>query len=907
MFVLVTGMSALLLLAGGTAGTAGTAADTGVGAAPPATAVPPTTTHRYSGRTCGGRLGILPVVQRCTDGHEGGGATTAPLTASWKIAARLADSAARFAATELQHNLSATHGLYLSVVDSAFLPAYHRRFIAVGTPDTDLPLAAAARAAGLLKNGSTSAAGLAATAPEGYILASRADAIFLMGSGPAGTFYSVQSFMQIVTTLGVSVPSPITISDWPDTPIRGAEIEAGPGGEEWWRLVGRTMARMKLNLLGPDSLQITFGWNSTSKRILMPTADSVASLKRVQSYLADRYIDVALIVGAPKMDPRVLEGKWVRDEPFRFDQSGTAVSVIPSATGQPVNGDFAQLSPDGSPVGWSFDHAIGGTDTGLSPPCKLDRHNSADGAGNSVVCDVQEYPMPCPYSPAECNASTPHLPLQRGAPALSAVRGQAESEPMFYNVSGPVSSDIFTIIQPGSMYLLSFAASWKGNWTGSFTASVSLFQYRSADEATADENPSNPLYPSTVNFIPCKGGDARHCTVWHESTGIPRLPNWGRYSTNFMTMPSARFLRVRSFISGWGAGQWWLDDVKITRMDAELKNVIVTPAAAVNITSPDCGGEAGRCERGRDFTFKPVPLDPTGNLSALQPLAITKVPGSSRLRNDSLLNLSFNMLPGTANMMVGSRDVCCYSEPLYTAHMRQMIGFAVSTFGRIETSSDRKQMRFLDADGFSEQMGLGRDSRTLGSGLTNGEIIGNAMNSVQDMIAKSAAEAGLKQTPTLAVWADLVNRNHNGGANYSYLSGAGRHQPYWPAIDILDRRILLFSWIYGSTAYDKRLISDDPAYFQQRNQSWVGCPWTDLENVKLWQAAVRGAKTSYGNKSVARGMMCTDWGGGRFVSGLLPTARAAWNLDDPLSVQLVGGHESEQRALPAKQMIMTVL
>ena len=73
MFVLVTGMSALLLLAAGTAGTAGTAADTGVGAAPPATAVPPTTTHRYSGRTCGGRLGILPVVQRCTDGPEGGG------------------------------------------------------------------------------------------------------------------------------------------------------------------------------------------------------------------------------------------------------------------------------------------------------------------------------------------------------------------------------------------------------------------------------------------------------------------------------------------------------------------------------------------------------------------------------------------------------------------------------------------------------------------------------------------------------------------------------------------------------------------------------------------------------------------------------------------------------------------
>ena len=416
-----------------------------------ATTAPPVTMHLNSNR-CGG-LGILPIVQRCTDGHDGGSRpSTAPLSASWRIAARLSDSAARFAAAELQYNLSVTHGLNLSVVDSAALvpPADHRRIIALGVPDTDLALAAAARAAGLLlQNASaTSAASLAATGPEGYFLASRSTAIFLLGSGPAGAFYAVQSLMQVVAAQGVSVPAPITISDWPDTPIRGAEIEAGPGGEDWWRLVGRTMARMKLNLLGPDSLQIPFGFNSTSQQILMPSADSVASIKRVQSYLADRYIDVALIVAAPKMDPRVLEGKWVRDEPFKFGERGAAVSVHNAATGQPVNGNFAHITADGStPVGWTFDRAIGGSDTGLPPPCRLDRHNSADGNGNSIVCDVQQYPMPCPYSPAECNASIPHSSLQ-----LSAARGRAESEPMFYNVSGPVSSDVFPIL-PGSMYV----------------------------------------------------------------------------------------------------------------------------------------------------------------------------------------------------------------------------------------------------------------------------------------------------------------------------------------------------------------------------------------------------------------------------------------------------------------------
>lgn len=225
-----------------------------------------------------------------------------------------------------------------------------------------------------------------------------------------------------------------------------------------------------------------------------------------------------------------------------------------------------------------------------------------------------------------------------------------------------------------------------------------------------------------VNFIPCVGGDARHCTVWHESSGIPRLPEWGRFSTNFMTAPTSKFLRIRSYVSGWGAGQWWVDGFKITRVDGTLKNVIITPSAQLNVSSTDCGSEQV-CEHGRDFTFEPRPLDPMGNFSRLQPLRIRRAP-SSRLQNTSRVNLSYNVLPGNANMMVGSRDICCYSEPLYTKYMREMIEFTVQTFGHIVTTSDRKEMRFLDADGFDEQMGLGRDSRTLGSGLTNGQIIG---------------------------------------------------------------------------------------------------------------------------------------------------------------------------------------
>ena len=45
------------------------------------------------------------------------------------------------------------------------------------------------------------------------------------------------------------------------------------------------------------------------------------------------------------------------------------------------------------------------------------------------------------------------------------------------------------------------------------------------------------------------------------------------------------------------------------------------------------------------------------------------------------------------------------------------------------------------------------------------------MNSLQSIIATSAKQQGLNETPTLAIWADLVVKDHNGADDYSYLAG----------------------------------------------------------------------------------------------------------------------------------------
>ena len=129
--------------------------------------------------------------------------------------------------------------------------------------------------------------------------------------------------------------------------------------------------------------------------------------------------------------------------------------------------------------------------------------------------------------------------------------GRLGSEPQVYNYSGLLTSKPIRVL-PGSTYALRFKSSWMGNWTGAFTAVVSLYQYTNLDEIVEGENPTNPKYPFTLNFVPCRNGDAGHCGG---ATKLPTLPVWTDLTTNFMTMPDARYIRIRSYIGSWGAGQ----------------------------------------------------------------------------------------------------------------------------------------------------------------------------------------------------------------------------------------------------------------------------------------------------------------------------------------------------------------
>jgi hypothetical protein len=151
---------------------------------------------KMSSKTCAS-LGILPIVQHCSVKPS---SSSIKLRNPWTIATKLSDSAAKFAATKLQQNLSSTHGIKLLIVDSASLTPTSQHYITVGVPVTDPNLVKLANDAGFHVNSSA----LAALKPEGYQLSTQAGTVFLLGSAPAGAYYAVQSMMQLVATQGVA-------------------------------------------------------------------------------------------------------------------------------------------------------------------------------------------------------------------------------------------------------------------------------------------------------------------------------------------------------------------------------------------------------------------------------------------------------------------------------------------------------------------------------------------------------------------------------------------------------------------------------------------------------------------------------------------------------------------------------
>ena len=68
------------------------------------------------------------------------------------------------------------------------------------------------------------------------------------------------------------------------------------------------------------------------------------------------------------------------------------------------------------------------------------------------------------------------------------------------------------------------------------------------------------------------------------------------------------------------------------------------------------------------------------------------------------------------------------------------------------------------------------------------------------------------------------------------------------------------------------------ALFHKYGLPWMGATWSIPENARLWADAVRTSRARYGAQSTAKGLLCTNWGGGRIERNVPIVAELSWNL-----------------------------
>lgn len=132
----------------------------------------------------------------------------------------------------------------------------------------------------------------AAPGPEGYVLRATPDGVVVSGSDAAGTFYGIQSLIQLLrrdANGGVSVPE-AAIRDWPEMKWRGMCIESGQP-EEVRRLIRRMAARYKLNSLMFSGGYNSFQWKSHPEVTPSGKGMTMEEYGQIAQYARDHFLE----------------------------------------------------------------------------------------------------------------------------------------------------------------------------------------------------------------------------------------------------------------------------------------------------------------------------------------------------------------------------------------------------------------------------------------------------------------------------------------------------------------------------------------------------------------------------------------------------------------------------------------
>lgn len=756
----------------------------------------------------------------------------------------------------------------------------HRHAIAlgvVGDEDHTLLLLAAARGVSVHSAAST----------EGYMLLVQSDLVLILGNSPAGVFYGVQSLLQLLE--GGTVAPACRVDDWPDFPMRGALMSEMTemnnlekvGVPCWDRTPPHTsggfcahfnytlqlvdwMVEHKMNIGIPD-----VPWLGTDAyyNVVPGVNPNVTQarwiesrLRELQLYMQERHVQFVPIIHSPDgnslFDPRMVEGKWVKNASFTFDKTtGLARPTItrPSLASQ-LNGDFARLGPDGRPLGWTFTSS-----SSVLKQWTIDSTAApwSSRSGRSLRCEMVS--VPCSLKNAIRWANNRAVPrIQYQGPCL----GEVATSPLLSVTGGSI---------------------------------VQISMWARMTNFSAPQGQAPQITAITYNRTGGYALDAFYSGAGSILYTWDLNPSWQQFSTTITLPNNATHLALESSFRCYGcqaslniSATWQIADLSVRELDVSLRNVIRTNVTDFEVVST--GKDANlRYIEGTDYTVEgpttasgySQPLDSRQlNLTVLQPFVLRRI-ARGRIPAGAEVRLSYDYLPGKVDSQ--QHIPMAYGEPLYYSFMENVVANLVRAFPNVT-------MLHMNHD---EIRGMARDSRSLRSGLSNTELLARDINALQRIVTKHMGQQG-----RIILWDDMVNPDHNGNqTNYQWWEGGGRPQTTDGALlkKLVDPRVLWFSWAYCTSVEDFTTAGHAPQLFQSHGYDWIAGPYTPTANVLMWAMAMKAAEL-VGKRSL--GMLDVQFAYPPAADvkrfGNIPAVAAAgWNLaafiGDPRPIRNVSG------------------
>eukprot|EP00039_Didymoeca_costata_P021443 m.344545 g.344545 ORF g.344545 m.344545 type:complete len:830 (+) comp24646_c0_seq1:87-2576(+) len=774
-------------------------------------------------------------------------------TSKWFLATDTSNTQNVFDATYFQNNTYNATGVNLTIKDTEKMVGNEENFVIFGESGQDKML----DKFGAEKNISIQDLKSHANNSEAYVMYIGDNVIVILGVQPSGAFYGLQTLLQILnqsckTTTdtsqrhivrGCSIPS-MKIADWPDLAIRGAHIHklgSAPFSPVFLEQANR-MAMHKMNFFSA-----------------MVVNDISTDLERfgyfqlaMQKYVQQRHMTYVpvLSLGTGLADVRTGEGIWAKNVACSANASGFIVPIV-SPYLPLKNGDFENVSSGGTIPGWRQFSRSGSS-------WSIDSSYSHSGA-HSVKFEA---------TTATVNASSTLL-----------------SQPIAIS-----SGQTYQL----SAYVRVAKITGDGPW-------VWLVQVNE----TGDEICKRPTGVQLTNE--------------------PAL-EWAELTCTFVAEEGATSFYVYMGQMAGGPTLVWVDDIAVIALDNAFANVIRTSVTDFIIRPPNntrvspsayiLGQDYVVVNSTSNLTFTPNFRGTKQNESyVINPLLTLqiKLTPNSRIQKGSSVLIDYDFQPGfmgfhdydvfgglpdhlpwpadsssgngcfssyyqnlqkrrkykkTTNvgsphndLAWGSVGIGCFVEPLYYDVAVDQALSLISLFAKNGTP-----ITYINLN-YDELRGIARDSRSILSNLTNGELLALSLNTINKRVDE------VYPNVTILYWDDMLNpwHLHASESDQDCLQAQfyGREDGTLDTAVTLveDKSTVFLNWFYD-WPYSNPRINKSFALEWENGFRVIGCPNEDVLNIQCYARAL--SKSPQGI-----GMMDTDWDG-TFV-GVIPSASVSWH------------------------------